>query len=149
MAEKPLPDHVEDVPDAPQLIDGALTDEQLAEGGLVPVRTFMRTRSSANALRIQKARAKAEAGADDRAPRKQLNITAPASDDARDALKAISEALLNGKTTPAALRAVLSPAPAQPPAPPVDHIALALGQRVQEIIARGGWRARVLRRLTQ
>lgn len=136
--------HIEDVANAPIDADAALTDEQLEAGGLVPVKAFMRTRASANAARVQKSRAKAEAGEEGRAPRKQLNLTAPADDDARAALKAASEAMLAGAISPADVRSMLT---SQPAAPAIDADALDLGRRVQAVLDGGGWRAQLLRRL--
>ena len=55
-----LPDHIEDVIESPTNPDKVLTDDALAAGGLVKVNAFMRTKSSAGALRVQKHRDKKE-----------------------------------------------------------------------------------------
>lgn len=63
---------VEDLKENPVDSSGALTDEQLKDGGLVPVNAFMRTRASKNALRVRKCKKNAEAEGV-----KQINVQAP------------------------------------------------------------------------
>jgi hypothetical protein len=78
--------------------DHALTDQQLELSGLTPVRSFVRTKASKNALRVRKAKEKAEAGEAGPA-RKQLNLQAPPESAAREMLKDVSTALLNQQIT--------------------------------------------------
>lgn len=78
-----LPDHIEDVTESPTNPDKVLTDDALAAGGLVKVNAFMRTKSSAGALRVQKHRDKKEAEGV-----KQINVQA--SEEARQAIKTIA-----------------------------------------------------------
>lgn len=78
-----LPDHIEDVIESPTSPDNVLTDDALAAGGLVKVNAFMRTKSSAGALRVQKHRDKMEAEGV-----KQINVQA--SEEARQAIKTIA-----------------------------------------------------------
>lgn len=68
-----------------------LTDQELEEGGLRPVRTWARTTASKNALRIKKHNEKLEEQGI-----KQLNMKAPIAQ--HEALKAITAALVEGKS---------------------------------------------------
>lgn len=81
-----------------------LTDEQLAGGGLVPMRGYMRTRRSTNALRKERHRKQL---ASRKQPRRQLNVVAPAAEDARVALRDLAAALASGAVTPAAVLALM------------------------------------------
>lgn len=145
--------YLEEIKDRPVDVDAVLTDDELEAGGLAPIAAYVRTKSSKNALRIQKARAKAEAGTDG-TPRRQLNIVAPADDASRNALKAASDALLQGIRSPAEIMAALTgeavqqpaPAPAEP-ARVIDEEALTTGLKAKTILAAGGIRAAILRRL--
>ena len=131
----PAPDHVEDI--ANGLIDAAkvLDDDELAAGGVVPVRAYMRTRTSRNALRQRKAKAKAEQGADGRVPRKQINLVAPADDASRDALKKLVSEMVEGHVLASDLATLGR----------IDT--LRLGQDAQRALNAGGWKALLLRRL--
>ena len=94
-------DFIEDIEErGPKVVDPdhALTDEQLELGGLTPVRSFVRTKASKNALRVRKAKEKREAGETGPA-RKQLNLQAPPEPEARETLKEISAALLKQQIT--------------------------------------------------
>jgi hypothetical protein len=102
-------EYIEDAEDeAPALIDSdkVLTNDELEDGGLVPVRSFMRTRASKSALRVRKSRQKAEAG-ETGPKRKQLNLQAPTEPAAREVLKDVSAALLNQQISKEDLTAVL------------------------------------------
>lgn len=129
-------DYLEDVSETPLDPELSITDEELQLAGLVPITAFMRTRSSKNAERIRKSREKTEAGSDDTSPRKQLNLTAPADDQARDALKALSAALIDGDTTPDLIKTALN-----------NSDAVRIGKHVQRVLADGGLKALLLRRL--
>lgn len=138
MAEKPgqaPASHVEDIPNKPLATDAVLTDGELIAGGLAPVQGWMRTKASKNALRQRKAKAKRESGEDGRAPRKQLNLQAPADESARAALKVVSDRLIDGDLSPSDLDVMGR----------LDT--MRLGIDAQRIIMAGGWRATILRRL--
>ena len=79
-----------------------LVDEQLVAGGLVPVRAWMRTKPSANALRQAKKRENVETVQG----KKQLNLVVPGDDASREALKAAAAALSDGRLSPEDLRVV-------------------------------------------
>ena len=131
----PAPDHIEDVKDA--LIDSAkiLDDAELAASGVVPVQAYMRTRTSRNALRQRKAKAKAEEGADGRVPRKQINLQAPADDASRDALKRLVSKMVEGHVIASDLDTLGR----------IDT--MRIGQSAQRTLNAGGWKAFLLRRL--
>lgn len=91
---------LDEVPESPIDADAVLSDEALAAGGLVPVAAFMRTRSSANASRLKKSRAKAaDAGL------RQLNVVVPVA--AHAAVKALAKELQAGVALHEALQAAL------------------------------------------
>lgn len=138
--------HIEDVADGPIDADAVLTDDDLRIGGLVPIRTFIRSRASANALRVQKAKAKAQTG-EDGVARRQLNLVAPIEADARDVLKAVSQAMLDKRLTVDRLQAALDDRPATPTVDPVEEADRLTGRNVRAILDRGGLRAIILRRL--
>lgn len=125
-----MPEVLEDIPDRLISISDSLSDAELIEGGMTPVRGWMRTRSSKNAERVKKAKARREQGADGRAPRKQLNIEAPVDPEARDALKRIAALMLDGDILASDLDAIISN-----------------GLAVQQIYEKGGLKASILRRL--
>jgi hypothetical protein len=129
------PEYVEEIPD--KLIDAnaSLTDDQLKSGGMTPVAVWVRTRSSANALRKQRARDKAEAGSKEKAPYKQLNISAPVEKEARDALKNVAKLMLDGDLSPSDLDVMGR----------LDT--MRHGIKVGHIYSTGGWRAVLLRKI--
>ena len=129
---KPVPDHVEDIEDAPIDVDAVLSDEALIEGGLVPIKAYARTRSSKAALRAKRHRERAAEGHGDVPPRRQLNVMVPPDEDARNAVKQVAEALLEGRMKPADARRL-------------GDNASRLGGVVQAILDRGGLRAMALR----
>ena len=94
-----FPEYIENIPNTPANPDAVLDNDALETGGLVRVSAWMRTKSSANALRVKKHQKRAEAG-ELGEPRKQLNIQAPVDEEARDALKMASAALIDKKITP-------------------------------------------------
>ena len=81
--------------------DAFLTDEQLADQGMVKITAFVRTEKSIAALRKQKQREKELAGG-----LKQLNVKAPA--EVHDKIKAIATECTNGKSLDEAIKAVTS-----------------------------------------
>jgi len=95
-------DYIEAVEErAPKVVDPdqSISDDALERGGLVPVRAFVRSKASKNAERVRKAAERREKG-ENGTPRKQINLQAPVSDEARSALKAVNSALLDGKIEP-------------------------------------------------
>lgn len=146
---KKLPDHIEDVPETPADPETVLTDEQLAAGGLVKVNAFMRSKASANALRVQKHREKKEAEGV-----KQINVQA--NEEARQAIKAIAERTKAGEQLSNVL-ASLAGNPAEipeaapqtkTPDPKAERLTqeekrlVLIGQRVQGLT---GWRKALAR----
>jgi hypothetical protein len=73
-----------------------LTDEQLENGGLVAVKSYMRTSKSKDALRQKKKRKKKEAMG-----LKQTGVTVPDNDEARTAMRIVATALRESHMTPA------------------------------------------------
>lgn len=126
------PNYIEDVNDAPIDVEAVLSDEALAEGGLVPIKAYARTRSSKAALRAKRHRERAEAGEGNTPPKRQLNVMVPPEDDARAAVKLVAEALLQGRMTPA-------------DAQNLGDDSRRLGRAVKSILDRGGLRAMALR----
>lgn len=127
-----LAEHIEEVPNRPMDAERALSDEELAAGGVVPVKAYMRTKASKNALRQKKAKEKA---LNSDTPRKQLNLMAPADDQARNALKAVAEKMSDGQITAADLEQLDNPT------------LLQLGSAVDKVLKAGGIKAALLRRL--
>lgn len=69
-------------------VDLVLDDAALLTGGMVPVKAFIRSEASANALRQKRKRQRqVEGGA------KQLSVLAPADDASRNAIKAVGTAM--------------------------------------------------------
>lgn len=84
----------------PQDPEKVLTDEQLQEGGLVPVKAFMRTKQSRNALRVKAKREKAQ---EERGV-SQVNVQAP--EEAQEPIRAIAKETRDGKSVAEAVQAV-------------------------------------------
>ncbi len=85
-------DYIEDAEAGSTVVDvkKPLTDDQLEKGGLSQVRAFVRTKASANALRVKKYREKAaESGL------QQLNVTVPA--EAKDVIKDLAKRASQGE----------------------------------------------------
>lgn len=127
-----LAEHIEEVPNRPMDAERALSDDELAAGGVVPVKAYMRTKASKNALRQKKAKAKA---LNSDTPRKQLNLMAPADDAARAALKAVAEKMSDGQITAADIDKIDNP----------DVIRL--GSNAMKVLENGGLKATILRRI--
>lgn len=102
------PEHIEEIPEAPTDEATVLSDEQLAAGGLVKVAAFMRTKASANALRVKKHREKAETEGI-----KQINVQAP--EEAREIIKTIAERTKAGETITQVLASLLPNKPLDGP----------------------------------
>jgi chromosome segregation ATPase len=103
-----LVEYIEDAENGgPPALEKTLTDEELDGAGMVAVKAFIRSKASKNALRVAKAKKKREEGENGPA-RKQLNLQAPVSDDAREILKELNSAMLTEALTPEDIRDVLS-----------------------------------------
>jgi hypothetical protein len=126
-----LPTHVEALPDFQPI--APLSDQDLVDGGLAPVQSWMRTERTKNALRVEKCLAKkAAAGV------KQLNVQAPV--ESHETLKAVA------KATPEVLARVAEALAVQPSVEKIregeERIRFEeLGRRV---MALTGWRRRVV-----
>lgn len=135
--------HIEDALNAGSTVvdpQTVLDDEQLREGGLVPVRTWARTKASGNALRAKKSREKAEKGEGGDA-RKQLSLLAPPDDTAREALRIIGKRMVAGEVSTQDLEAIGS-------TPVVaDTTEVKVGRRALSLIRNGGFRGKLLRHL--
>lgn len=92
---------VEDLKENPVDSSGALTDEQLKDGGLVPVNAFMRTRASKNALRVRKCKKNAEAEGV-----KQINVQAPVETHA--VIKQIADRAKNGEPVQSVINSLVT-----------------------------------------
>ena len=142
--------HIEDAENDQAMADPAktLTDEQLEDGGLRPVRAFVRTRASKNALRVAKSKqAKAELGI------KQVNVQAP--EQVHTALKEIARRTTAGESLAAAIaqavpemapKALTAPleAPAAPSAPGIDDQPT---QKLLEAVKKPGFRSWMIKKL--
>lgn len=93
-------EYIDDVRDQPIDCNAALSDEALATSGLVRVSAYVRTRSSANALRIKKARQRAAADG-----LRQLNVVVPI--EAHAAIRAFVKDLQAGSGVVDAAKALL------------------------------------------
>lgn len=134
-------EYIDDLPEGPADPEKVLSDEELIDGGLVPVAAYVRTRASKNALRVQRAKARAEAGEDGPA-RKQLNISAPPDDPSREALKAAANALLHGSITAEALTEFVTGR-----AKTSDTVTSPMALRADAMIQQSGWRSALLKAL--
>jgi len=125
-----LPDHIEDVIESPTNPDKVLTDDALAAGGLVKVNAFMRTKSSAGALRVQKHRDKKEAEGI-----KQINVQA--SEEARQAIKTIAARTGKGEKLENVLAELVGDRLTNE-----EKQTIAIGQQVKALT---GWRKKIAR----
>jgi len=133
-------DFYEDAEKAQAVCDpsAVLTDDQLQAGGLRPVKAFVRTRVSRNAMRVKKHREKAaQEGLE------QVNVVAPP--DAREVVKLIAKRTAAGEPLEAVLLDLTkSPAPVRK----VDTPALASTDAALISAAhRPGLRGWLIRRL--
>jgi hypothetical protein len=141
-------EHIDDAVAATIEDVALLDDDALKRGGLAPVRAFVRTRQSTTGQRSARHRERQEANG-----RRQLNLTIPAEDGARAAMKELARAMSAGLVTPSHIGTLIarpgaatSAAPAHPaPASATpDGLAADLAQ-LREVLARGGLRARLVR----
>lgn len=127
-------EYIEDLLESPNDADNVLTHNDLVEGGLAPIKAYARTRSSKAALRAKRHRERMETGEGKTPPKKQLNVMVPPNDEARTAVKAVAEALLEGRMKPADVQDVGSDV-------------VRLGHATKRVLSRGGIRAAALRML--
>lgn len=138
--------HIEDAENDQAMADPAktLTDEQLEDGGLRPVRAFVRTRASKNALRVAKSKElKAEQGI------KQVNVQAP--EQVHTALKEIARRTTAGESLAAAIAQAV-PELAQPHhVEPLDALQAPVlndsEAKVVEAIKKPGFKSWLIRKL--
>lgn len=117
------------------LVRNVLSKADLINGGMVQRTAWVHSPASKNALRVRKAKEKAESGENGKTPSKQLNVTAPVDGAARNALKKLSARMLSGDVTADDLKAL------------GRSDIIRFGSRVDQIYRKGGLRARLLRRL--
>lgn len=128
-----------------------LTDSELEQAGLVKTSAFVRTRKSKNALRVQKHKdKKAEQGI------KQLNIEVP--EQYRDALKSIAKQLKDNGTVEQDQIELLPTAKSEDKKTaqqeartddktPLSDECVTIGKKCAEIVARGGLKAWILKKM--
>lgn len=137
--------HIEDARNAGVSVadpDAVLDDEALRMGGFVPVRTWVRTKASGNALRAKRSREKAEKG-EGGAARKQVSLLAPPDDEARAALREIGQRMVAGEVSVNDLRN-LGQTSIPTAMTPVDDEATKVGRFAINLIEVGGIRGRLL-----
>lgn len=135
--------HLEDALDAGAPVadpEKVLDDEQLRDGGLAPVRAWVRTKASKNALRAKRSREKAEKG-EGGAARKQVSLLAPPDEQSRAVLREIGKRMVAGEISADDLHAL-----GKSPKTEDDEEAL-IGRRALGLIKSGGFRGRILRHL--
>lgn len=137
-----LPNHIEEITETPTDPESVLTDEQLAAGGLVKVNAFMRSKTSANALRVKKHREKKETEGI-----KQINVQA--NEEARQAIKAIADKTKAGEPLSDVLATLAGTTPtANPKAETPEPITaeekelVQIGKQVKQLT---GWRKAIAR----
>lgn len=142
---------LEDMPQLPADPDKVLTDEQLAAGGLVKVNAFMRSKASANALRVKRHRDRKEAEGV-----KQINVQA--TEEAREVIKEIAKRTATGEELESVLAQIVSeagitlptatPEAPQAPQPKPERLTaeekrlVAIGHQVETLT---GWRRALAR----
>lgn len=137
--------HIENARDAGAAVadpDTTLDDDTLRAGGLVPVRTWVRTKASGNALRAKRSREKAEKG-EGGAARKQVSLLAPPDNEARAALREVGKRMVAGEVSADDLRSLGQPL-TRIITPPLDDEATKMGYRALNLIKVGGLRGRIL-----
>lgn len=97
-------EYVDEVRSHPIDCDAPLSEEALASGGLVKVNAYVRTRSSANALRVKKSRQRAASDG-----LRQLNVVVPV--EAHAAIKAFAKGLQRGNSVADAAKSLLADEP--------------------------------------
>lgn len=118
-------EHIEDIESSVQLTAPPLDNAALINAGMVPVKAWVRSKQSANALRVAASKEKKER----EQKIKQLNIPAPTDEFSRAALKEVANALCAGKLTAAELLSVVRGDAA----------------KMSEVMKKGGLRAAILR----
>lgn len=142
---------LEDMPQLPADPDKVLTDERLAAGGLVKVNAFMRSKASANALRVKRHRDRKEAEGV-----KQINVQA--TEEAREVIKEIAKRTATGEELESVLAQIVSeagislptaaPEATKTPQPKPEHLTaeekrlVAIGHQVETL---SGWRRALAR----
>jgi hypothetical protein len=135
--------HIEDAEKDQVMADPEkiLTDDELEDGGLRPIKAFVRTRASKNALRVAKSKeAKAEQGI------KQVNVQAP--EPVHSVLKEIAKLTSAGESIAEAIaHAVpeLAPKPVEAPVSPV--IADQPTQKLLDAVKKPGFRSWMIKKL--
>lgn len=139
-AEKAAVLRIVDVVDGPPIdADSVLSDEQLGAGGLLPVRAWMRTKPSANALRQHRKREKAED-----AGLRQLNVVLPADEPTREAVKALAERLTGGSLSLDDVRALVQVGAAPGAALGAVQAPSEASRVGERVLALTGWRRAVV-----
>lgn len=117
-------------------VDLIISDEQLAEGGMVAVKSYMRTTKSKAALRKKK-----QAENDKKKGVAQMSLKVPDSDEHREAARAVATALRTDLLSPQEVLVAVTPDEDR------DE-ALETRLRVcRTVLTKGGLRAWLLRRL--
>ena len=135
--------HIEDAHKAARSVadlDEVLDDDQLQSGGLVPIKAWVRSKASSNALRAKRSREKAEQGEGGDA-RKQVSLLAPPDEASRAALRELGRRMVTGEISVQDLDRITAEAV------PIDENAARLGRQVQGLIDKGGLRSRILKYL--
>lgn len=120
--------------------EGVLDDEQLRDGGLAPVRAWVHTKASKNAMRAKRSREKAEKG-EGGAMRKQVSLLAPPDEQSRAALREIGKRMVAGEISTDDLHAIGRPSKR------VSDEEVKIGRQALNLIKGGGFRGRVLRHI--
>jgi len=126
------PPTISSVDGPPVAESDVLSDEKLFQGGLVPVRAFMRSNGSANALRqARKREEKAKDGL------RQLNIVVPDDEASRSAVKAVAAAMCERRVSASQVLSFGVMGAPEPPAPVElsqdEQEALDLGRRAMRL----------------
>jgi hypothetical protein len=124
------------------LVDDALDDDRLARGGVVPVKAYLRTKASAEALRQRRKRERQAAKGT-----KQVAVAAPADDASRDAIKVFAAAMRDSVLDPRTVRRLVEADPAF--VQQAITLEPVMVMRLGEVLRHGGIRARMVRGLLQ
>lgn len=133
--------HVEDALRAGSSVadpDVVLNDDQLRDGGLVPVHSWVRTRASRNALRAKRSREKAEKG-DEGPARKQISLLAPPDEDSRKALHELGKRMISGQVSTDDLKKIGTSSPR------AESYEEKIGRRALHFMRNGGVKGRLLK----
>ena len=144
----PIAENVEDAKGRAVLdSDKALSDEQLIEGGLAPVRAFVRTKTGKSALRAQRHKEKAAS-----VGVKQINVMAPES--VQPTIREIAKRTKNGEDLVEVMTSLLPDREEQAPpttqtTPEPPKQTNPEDDRVLAVIHAGGWRGRLIRMIAR